>query len=176
MRIVLEILRFQPERSAEAYVERFEAEAEPGSRLLDVLVHIRRRVDPTLVFRKSCGHGVCGSDAMIVNGRERLACKTLVRDVAAGDGAVVTVGPLRNLKGIRDLAVGEAPFFESYRAVKPFLIAPGEEAGGRERRQAPEERARSDGATKCILCAARHSPRPRGSAGAPGGSCPSSSL
>jgi succinate dehydrogenase / fumarate reductase iron-sulfur subunit len=160
MMIVLEIARFQPERSAPAFVERFEVEAEPGSRLLDALVHIQRRVDPTLVFRRSCGHGVCGSDAMIVNGRERLACKTLVKDVAAGDGAVVTVGPLRNLPVVRDLAVAEAPFFARYREVKPFLIAGAGEAGRRERTQSPEEQAKIGDAANCILCAACYSACP----------------
>jgi succinate dehydrogenase / fumarate reductase iron-sulfur subunit len=160
MRIVLEIARFQPERSAPAFVERFEVEAEPGSRLLDALVHIQRRVDPTLVFRRSCGHGVCGSDALIVNGRERLACKTLVKDVAARDGAVVTIGPLRNLPVVRDLAVAEAPFFARYREVQPFLIAGAGAAGGRERTQSPEEQAKIGDAANCILCAACYSACP----------------
>ena len=98
MKLVLDILRFQPELAAGSRVQRFEVEAGPDDRLLDVLVDIQRRIDPTLVFRKSCGHGVCGSDAMLINGRERLACKTLVKDVAAEGGPAVTVAPLRNLE------------------------------------------------------------------------------
>jgi succinate dehydrogenase / fumarate reductase iron-sulfur subunit len=154
MIIVVDILRFQPEQPAGSRHDRFEVEAEPASRLLDVLVHIQRRVDPTLVFRRSCGHGVCGSDAMIINGQERLACKTLVRDVAAGPGSIVTVEPLRNLRVMRDLAVDQGPFFERYRAVKPYLMAPEAGPEARERLQTPDERSVIEDATNCILCAA----------------------
>lgn len=154
MLLVVAIQRFQPERPEASGRQRFEVEAGPDERLLDVLVRIQRGLDPTFVFRRSCGHGVCGSDAMIVNGRERLACQTLVKDVAAGGGEAVTVEPLRNLKVVRDLAVAEEPFFERYRAVRPFLIAPDAGAGDRERRQTPEERSLIDDATNCILCAA----------------------
>ena len=154
MKLVLDILRFQPESTGGARVQRFETEADPGDRLLDVLVAIQRRIDPTLAFRKSCGHGVCGSDAMLINGRERLACKTLVKDVAAEGGPAVTVAPLRNLETVRDLIVAEEPFFERYRAAKPYLIAPDAGPEGRERSQTPEERGAFDDATNCILCAA----------------------
>jgi len=154
MKLVLEILRFQPESAGAARVQRFETEAGPGDRLLDALVDIQRRIDPTLAFRKSCGHGVCGSDAMLINGRERLACKTLVKDVAAEGGPAVTVAPLRNLETVRDLIVAEEPFFKRYRAAKPYLIAPDAGPEGRERPQTPEERGAFDDATNCILCAA----------------------
>ena len=154
MIVILDILRFRPEPAARPSFQRFEVEARPNDRLLDVLVDIQRRIDPTLVFRKSCGHGVCGSDAMVVNGRERLACKTLVKEIAVDGGPAVTVEPLRNLKVLRDLAVEQKPFFERYRAVKPYLIAPDSGTAGRERRQSPEERSAYDDATNCILCAA----------------------
>lgn len=154
MIVLLEILRFRPEAGSKPSFERFEVEARPEERLLDVLVDIQRRLDPTLVFRKSCGHGVCGSDAMVINGRERLACKTLVKDVAVEGGPAVTVEPLRNLKVLRDLAVEQEPFFRRYRSVKPFLIAPGALAEGPEPLQSPAERSAYDDATNCILCAA----------------------
>jgi succinate dehydrogenase / fumarate reductase iron-sulfur subunit len=150
MKIVLEILR----HPAGTGPGRFEIEARPDERLLDVLVRIARRVDPTLGFRKSCGHGVCGSDAMVINGRERLACKTLVKEVAPEGGPAVTVEPLRTLEVRRDLIVEQEPFFRRYRGVKPYLIAPGPAVGPRERLQSPEERAAIDDATNCILCAA----------------------
>ncbi len=159
MTIKLEIRRHEPGRTPASGLQTFEVEARGEERLLDVLLRIQRRIDPTLVFRKSCGHGVCGSDAMIVNGKERLACKTLVKEVAAGDGAAVTVEPLRSFEVRRDLAVDLEPFFRRYREVKPYLIAPEDApaAGGggpRERLQPPQERARIDDATNCILCAA----------------------
>jgi len=154
MILAVAIQRFQPERPEASGRRKFEVEAGPEERLLDVLVRIQRGLDPTFVFRRSCGHGVCGSDAMIINGRERLACQTLVRDVAAEGGEAVTVEPLRNLRVVRDLVVAEEPFFERYRTVRPFLIAPDAGAGDRERRQTPEERSLIDDATNCILCAA----------------------
>ena len=163
MRIVLKILRFQPEKIGEdrgPRFERFEVEADPGSRLLDALVDVQRRADPTLAFRKSCGHGVCGSDAMRINGREGLACKTLVREAAREDGGEIVLEPLATLAAVRDLVVDEAPFFRIYRAVTPYLIEGEEPADGRERRQSPEERKTIDDATNCILCAACYSACP----------------
>jgi succinate dehydrogenase / fumarate reductase iron-sulfur subunit len=157
MIVALEIRRHLPGLRP-AGLERFEVEVRPDERLLDVLVRIQRQLDPTLVFRKSCGHGVCGSDAMVVNGRERLACQTLVREVATGDRPTVSIEPLRNFAVRRDLVVDLEPFFDRYREVKPYLIAPafpgGESSGGRERLQSPDERRAIDDATKCILCAA----------------------
>ena len=154
MRAVLKILRFQPETSPEPRFERFDVDADPQSRVLDALVLIQRRVDPTLALRKSCAHGVCGSDAMVINGRERLACKTLIRDVAPEAGAEVTIEPLRTLPVIRDLVVDQGRFFEGYRAVKPFLVEGEAPTDGRERLQVPEDHRRIDEATDCILCAA----------------------
>jgi succinate dehydrogenase / fumarate reductase iron-sulfur subunit len=154
MIITLDIQRRQPGSARPDYSERFALEARPDERLLDVLMRIHRRIDPTFVFRKSCGHGVCGSDAMIINGRERLACQTLVRDVAAEGGEPVSIRPLRMLQVRRDLAVEQEPFFERYREVRPYLIAPEPAAGTRERLQLPQEREAIDDATNCILCAA----------------------
>ena len=154
MVIAIEIRRREPGGRGDRGFDRFEIEAGPDERLLDVLVRIQRQVDPTLVFRKSCGHGVCGSDAMIINGRERLACKTLVKDAAAEGRAAVTVEPLRNLDVRRDLIVDQEPFFRRYRDVRPYFIPAGAAAGPRERLQSPAERKAYDEATNCILCAA----------------------
>jgi succinate dehydrogenase / fumarate reductase iron-sulfur subunit len=91
---------------------------------------------------------------MLVNGRERLACRTLVRDVAGEGRPAVIVEPLRNLEVIRDLVVGQEPFFDRYRGVKPYLITEDAGPSGRERLQTPDERGAIDDATNCILCAA----------------------
>ena len=91
MKITLRISRYHPETDDAPRLQDFEIAAEPTDRLLDCLMYIKRNVDGSLSFRKSCAHGVCGSDAMTINGIERLACKTLVRDVAASDGDVVTI-------------------------------------------------------------------------------------
>jgi succinate dehydrogenase / fumarate reductase iron-sulfur subunit len=125
---------------------------EPTDRLLDSLMYIKRNVDGTLAFRKSCAHGVCGSDGMTINGVERLACKTLVQDVADEDDAVVTIEPLRSLPVQRDLMVDYTRFFEAYRVVKPFLF-PTKKAKKAEYVQTPADRKKFDDPTKCILCA-----------------------
>ncbi len=152
MKIYLVIQRFNPEKDKTQSFQKYEVEVDPSARLLDALIKIKNEEDPSLGFRKSCTHGVCGSDAMIINGKERLACKTLIEDVAEKDGDTVKVGPLRNLPLERDLMVDQSPFFQNYRQVKPYQINP-EFVPKQERIQSPEQRLRFDEATKCILCA-----------------------
>lgn len=159
MKIMLRISRYHPEKDDKSRLDDFEITAEPTDRLLDSLMHVKRNMDGTLSFRKSCAHGVCGSDAMTINGVERLACKTLVRDVAESDGDVVTIEPLRSLPVQRDLMVDYARFFEFYRVVKPFLI-PVQQVEHGETIQMPDERSKFDDTTKCILCASCHSACP----------------
>lgn len=153
MRIVLRISRYNPETDTAPHDEDYPLDIDPTSSLLDALIRVKGEQDGSLSFRRSCGHGVCGSDAMVIAGVERLACKTLVREVAAGEDAVVPIQPLKHLPVQRDLMVDQAKFFHSYRSVKPFLI--NEEAtDGRERIQSQKERAAFDDATSCILCGA----------------------
>ena len=147
--VELRIKRFDPERDKGPHWETYEVEVEESDRVLDALHEVRWHQDGSLAFRRSCAHGVCGSDAMVVNGENRLACVLLIRDV----GRSITVEPLRGLRVLKDLVVDMEPFFEQYRAVKPWLVNGGD-PGGRERLQTPEERARYDDTTKCILCAA----------------------
>jgi succinate dehydrogenase / fumarate reductase iron-sulfur subunit len=123
---------------------------EETDRVLDCLHQVRWHHDGSLAFRRSCAHGVCGSDAMVINGVNRLACVVMVRDV----GPRIRVEPLRGLPVLKDLLVDMGPFFEAYRSVQPWLTADSEPADGRERLQSPEQRARYDDTTKCILCAA----------------------
>ena len=153
MKIYLHIQRFNPEKDKEPAFQKYAVEVDPTDRLLDALMKIKNCQDPSLGFRKSCAHGVCGSDAMVINGKERLACKTLIKDVAEKDGATVKVEPLRNLPVQRDLMVNQSSFFQNYRKVKPYQINP-EPVQEKERIQAPEKRKKFDDATKCILCAA----------------------
>jgi succinate dehydrogenase / fumarate reductase iron-sulfur subunit len=159
MKIILEIERFNPEESRASGFQSYEVEAEPTDRLLDVLMQIKRFRDGTLAFRKSCAHGVCGSDAMRINGKDRLACKTLVRDVVDAEGATVRIEPLRHFPVVKDLVVDQTKFFDKYRSVKPFLIndEPVEE---KERIQSQKERDAFDDATNCILCSACYSACP----------------
>lgn len=153
MKIILKIKRFDPEKDKKSYFQKYEVDVDRKERLLDALMEIKRVQDHTLGFRKSCAHGVCGSDAMVVNGKERLACKTLIKELTEREGDTVRIEPLRNLPIQRDLMVDQTAFFKNYRQIKPFLINP-EKVQERERIQSPEERKRIDDATKCILCAA----------------------
>jgi succinate dehydrogenase / fumarate reductase iron-sulfur subunit len=159
MNIILRISRYDPQTDDVPRFQDFKVQVEPTDRLLDALMFIKRNLDGTLCFRKSCAHGICGSDAMIINGTERLACKTLIRDVAGQEGDVVTIEPLKSLPVQRDLMVDYGDFFDAYREVKPFLIPAGR-TETRENIQTPEQRSWFDDPTKCILCAACYSACP----------------
>lgn len=159
MKINLKIQRFNPDIDTAPHFQEFEVEADPNERLLDALMRVKRFQDGSLGFRKSCAHGVCGSDAMRINGRDGLACKTLVKDVAEKEGETITVEPLRYLPVQRDLIVDQREFFTKYRFIKPYLIND-EEVEGKERLQSPEERLVFDDTTNCILCAACYSACP----------------
>lgn len=148
--VTFRIRRFLPELDDEPHWEDYVVSVYPTDRVLDALMKIKGEQDGTLTFRRSCGHGVCGSDAMMINGSNRLACKTLIKDLGSGD---VTIEAIKGLPLEKDLVVDMEPFFEAYRAVKPYLITDGQEPT-RERLQSVEERQAFDDTTKCILCAA----------------------
>jgi succinate dehydrogenase / fumarate reductase, iron-sulfur subunit len=150
MDVTLKLRRFNPELDAEPHWESYLVpNAEPNDRLLDLLHYVKWHMDGTLTFRRSCAHGICGSDAMRVNGVNRLACKVLVKDLPD----TIMVEPLKGLPVEKDLLVDMEPFFEAYRSVKPFLITKDKEPT-RERLQSAADRERFDDTTKCILCAA----------------------
>lgn len=152
MQIILKVFRYEPEKDARARYDTFEMTVEPTDRVLDLLEKARNYHDGTLAFRRSCAHGVCGSDALRINGQNRLACKLLVKDL---NTAEITIEPILGLRVIKDLVVDMEPFFAQYRAIKPYLI--NDEplpADGKERLQSPADRERFDDTTKCILCAA----------------------
>ena len=149
MQVEVRIRRFNPELDERDHLETYTVEAEPHDQVLDVLNQVKWYQDGTLAYRRSCGHGICGSDAMRINGVNRLACKVLVRDV----GSSITVEPLLGLPVLKDMIVDMEPFWAHYRSVKPFFINE-DPAPERERLQSPEQRARFDDSTKCILCAA----------------------
>ncbi|MBC7545447.1 MAG: succinate dehydrogenase iron-sulfur subunit [Candidatus Sericytochromatia bacterium] len=149
MKVLLRIRRFDPAQPDLPAWATYDLELDPHSTLLDALHRIKAEQDSTVSFRRSCGMGICGSDAMQVNGRNRLACKVLMYTL----GPVVTVEPLKGLAPLRDLVVDLDPFFANLKAVKPWLINDNPPPA-RERLQSPEERERYDDTTKCILCAA----------------------
>ena len=150
--ITLIIRRFLPEIDEEARWESFDVEVYSTDRILDALHRIKWDQDGSLSFRRSCAHGICGSDAMRINGRNRLACKTLIKDLDITQP--IYVEAIKGLPLEKDLIVDIEPFFAAYREVKPFLIANSSPEPGKERRQTIEDRERFDDTTKCILCAA----------------------
>jgi len=151
MTVTVKILRYNPEVSEESTWESYQVSAEPTDRVLDALHKVKWDIDGSLTFRRSCAHGVCGSDAMRINGKNRLACKTLLKDV--NPSQPITVEPIKGLPVLKDLVVDMEPFFAAYRSVMPFLVTTGNEPT-RERLQSQKDRDRFDDTTKCILCAA----------------------
>ncbi|ACQ81198.1 succinate dehydrogenase and fumarate reductase iron-sulfur protein [Beutenbergia cavernae DSM 12333] len=150
--VTLRIERYDPDAAdPKPYWQEFTVRAHGTDRLLDALHSIKWDQDGSLTFRRSCAHGVCGSDAMRINGRNRLACKTLLKDL--NPEKVITVEPIKGLPVEKDLIVDMEPFFASYREVMPFLMTTGN-APTRERLQSAAQRERYDDTTKCILCAA----------------------
>jgi fumarate reductase iron-sulfur subunit len=117
--------------------------------VLDALVDAQRRLDPTLAFRYACRVGMCGSCAMVVNGKERWACRTLLKSLKT---AIVTVRPLYHFPLVRDLVVDMAPLAEqTARVGGAFVPADGPATAARIGRDAPERR-RIDAAIECIGC------------------------
>ena len=153
MQVDLRILRYDPERDEKPHWEAYLVECDPKmDRVLDLLHRVKYEQDGSLTFRRSCAHGVCGSDAMLINGRNRLACKLRVEQLGKRR---ITVAPLPGLPVIKDLVVDMDGFFDKFKSVQPYLMQDAEvPADGRERLQSPEDRARYDDTTKCILCAA----------------------
>ena len=156
LHITLKVRRSNPEgtvdhKPGKGYWEEFTIDAFSTDRVLDALNAIKWEQDGSLTYRRSCAHGVCGSDAMRINGRNRLACKVLLKDL--NPSKPITIEPIPGLPVIKDLVVDMEPFFESYREIMPFLMPSGP-VPERERLQSPHDRAKFDDTTKCILCAA----------------------
>ena len=149
MQVTIKIFRYNPEQDKKPHYETYKLEADPTDRVLDLLERVKGYFDGTLSFRRSCAHGMCGSDAMRINGHNRLACKVLVQDLKT---TKITVEPILGLKVIKDLIVDMEPFFANYRSVMPYLVN-NEPEPKKERLQSVEDRERFDDTTKCILCA-----------------------
>jgi succinate dehydrogenase / fumarate reductase, iron-sulfur subunit len=148
MLLKLKILRFDPEIDKAPHFQSYEVEAEASDRVLDVLNQVKWYQDGSLAYRSSCAHGICGSDAMCINGSNRLACKTLVTQVAPR----ISIEPIRGFPVERDLIVNLEGFFSQYAGVMPYLVND-DPAPTVERFQSQEDREKYDDTTKCILCA-----------------------
>lgn len=147
--MTFKIFRFDPEHDREPSYQTYTVSAEPGDRILDCLNRIRWEQDGTLAYRMSCGHGVCGSDGMKINGRCALACQKLVKDYA---GREVILEPLPSFKVLKDLIVDLDPFFDKLKAIRPYLINT-QEPPEKERGQAQEQSRKVNEVIRCILCA-----------------------
>jgi succinate dehydrogenase / fumarate reductase iron-sulfur subunit len=146
--IKFSVYRYNPEKDAKPYMQNISVEIDETDRkLLDALVKLKIK-DDTISFRRSCREGVCGSDAMNINGKNGLACVTDVRDLKQP----IEIRPLPGLPVVRDLIVDMTQFFHQYHSIQPYVInhSPTPE---KERRQLPEDRKELDGLYECILCA-----------------------
>ncbi|MBU6380967.1 MAG: succinate dehydrogenase iron-sulfur subunit [Proteobacteria bacterium] len=143
------IYRYDPDKDTKPYMQDLEVSLQASDKmLLDALMRIKSDFDASLSFRRSCREGVCGSDAMNINGKNGLACITNLRELRQP----IVLKPLPGLPVVRDLIVDMTQFFKQYHSVQPFLInenPPPE----KERLQSPEDREELDGLYECILCA-----------------------
>jgi succinate dehydrogenase / fumarate reductase iron-sulfur subunit len=155
MKVTFRIKRFNPEKDSKPYWGEYTLDnVDPIDRVLELLHRVKWEQDGTLTLRRSCAHGVCGSDAMRINGVNRLACKVLVKALGSGDHVKIQVEPITGLPVLKDLVVDMEPFFDHYREVMPFFVPKDPiPDNGRERLQSQEDRERFDDTTKCILCA-----------------------
>lgn len=158
MLVELRIRRYNPEQDKKAWWGEYTVDdVNPNESVLDVLHRVKWTIDGTLTLRRSCAHGVCGSDAMRINGANALACKVLVSRLAKENSETVQVQvePILGLPVVKDLVVNMEPFFDHYRSVKPYFVNDDPlPENGRERLQTQEDRIKFDDTTKCILCAA----------------------
>ena len=146
--MLFRIYRYDPDKDAKPYTKEYEIELKSTDRmLLDALTRIKE-MDDSLSLRRSCREGVCGSDAMNINGKNGLACITPLADLKSP----VDLRPLPGLPVIRDLIVDMSQFFKQYHSVKPYLVNE-DPAPDTERLQSPEDRDQLDGLYECILCA-----------------------
>ena len=147
--VQFEIFRYDPDKDTQPRMQKLRVTLQPFDRmLLDALIRIKAEVDDSLSLRRSCREGVCGSDAMNINGKNGLACVTSMRDLKEP----IVLRPIPGLPVIRDLIVDMSQFFKQYESIKPYLInhSPPPE---KERLQSPAEREELNGLYECILCA-----------------------
>lgn len=145
----LKVYRWHPDEGANPRLDSYWIERSTcGPMVLDALMKIKNEIDPTLVFRRSCREGICGSCSMNIGGRNALACQRPI-----GDGAApIHVYPLPHMRVIRDLVPDLSQFFEHYHRTRPWLETDTPEPD-RERRQSRPDREKLDGLYECILCA-----------------------
>ena len=151
MKIQMKIYRFNPQVDKEPHYDTFTIEADSNDRILDCLNKIRWEQDSSLAYRMSCAHGICGSDAVNINGIPSLACQKLIKDYDLTKHLLIE--PLKFFRIIKDLIVDMEPFFQRIKAINPNTSLPSTHySSDKENLQSIEERSRIDDAVKCILC------------------------
>ena len=153
MKLTVQVKRFNPEKDTAPQWQSFEVPADRMDTALQLLLYIKWHLDGTLTFRKSCAHGICGSDAMQINGENKLACASLVQDLASKDGDVIRFEPMPGSPVIKDLVIDTSRFFDKYRAALPWLVNENPPPEG-ERLQSAADHELIEDATKCIMCGA----------------------
>src|SRR4030095_2032402 len=151
MQVTFRILRYNPEKDTEPHFQDFTIEASENMTVLDCLHKIKWEIDGTLGFRRSCAHGICGSDGMRINGKNHLACSTLLK--VLNTKKPVIIEPLPSLPIIKDLILDMTDFYQKNIVVKPYLINNAPAPIDRERLQSNEDAEKLFEAAKCILCA-----------------------
>jgi succinate dehydrogenase / fumarate reductase iron-sulfur subunit len=152
MEVKLKVLRYDPETGKEPEYKRYTVDLPESSTILDSLIEVREFHDGTLSLRCSCRSAICGSCAMRINGRARLACKTQI-SLVAGEADEITVEPAGNMPTIKDLVVDMAPFWNKIRAVKPWL-QPAGPPPEREYLASKESMIELVEVMNCIMCGA----------------------
>lgn len=145
------IQRFDPEKDKEPYFKEYIIATKPWQTVLEVLTELRNVVEPGLGFRMACKSGICGSCAMRINGRAKLACKTQVKDEVKKFGEV-RIAPISNLTILKDLIVDMEPFYKEMKSVEPWLKSAIESKF--ENRVSPNEVKKIEKSSECIWCAA----------------------
>ncbi|MBN2135863.1 MAG: succinate dehydrogenase iron-sulfur subunit [Acidobacteria bacterium] len=148
--VTFKVFRFDPEKDKKPYFQKYAFEPRQGMTILDGLFHIQRKIDGSIAFRSSCREGVCGSCAMHIGGKYRLACETQIK----GLGKNITIRPLAHVPIIKDLVVDMKPFWNKYKSVKPYLMPGDPDPASHERIQSEDERKKIDVLIDCILCGA----------------------
>jgi succinate dehydrogenase / fumarate reductase, iron-sulfur subunit len=143
-----EVYRYDPDSGNNPWLDTFDVDLDDcGPMVLDALIWIKNKIDPTLTFRRSCREGICGSCSMNIDGTNWLACMRLISDLATP----ATIYPLPSLEVVKDLVPDLTHLYAQYAAIEPWLKSK-TPAPGRERLQSREERSELDGYYECILC------------------------
>jgi succinate dehydrogenase / fumarate reductase iron-sulfur subunit len=147
-KVTFKIFRFDPDKDKKPYFQKYTFEVKKGMTVLDGLFHIQRKIDGSIAFRSSCREGVCGSCAIHIAGKYRLACETQI----AGLGRTVVLRPLGHMPIVKDLVVDMTGFWNKYKQIKPYLMPGDPDPKNKERVQTEDERKKVDVLIDCILC------------------------